>query len=158
MFTDTITYTDYDGNERTETAYFNLSKPELIKLEYSVPGGMEKSLDRILKRLEALDTDVIGEMFDFFEQLLVKSYGIKSDDGKRFVKSQEITDEFIQSELYSEIFMKFTMNPDYVHKFILGVMPSDISAEAQQNEEVQKRLEAFKEATSSKTEAVVSEN
>lgn len=148
MFTDTITYTDYDGNQRTEVAYFNLSKPELIKLSYSVPGGMDKALERIVARLNTGDQEVVGDMFDFFELLLTKSYGVKSEDGKRFVKSPEITEEFTQSELYSEMFMKFSTDPDYVNKFVMGVMPSDLAVEVQNNDEVQKRLEAFKEATS----------
>lgn len=148
MFTDTVTYTDYDGNERTETVYFNLSKPELIKLQYSIPGGMDKTLDRIMKRLNSGDPEVVGEMFDFFEELLTKSYGVKSDDGKRFVKSKEITEEFVQSELYSEMFMRFSSDPDYVNKFVIGIMPSDLAAEVNNNSEVQKRLDAFKEATS----------
>lgn len=155
MFKDTITYTDYNGETRTEDVYFNLSKPELIKMEYSVPGGLTNNLTRIINRLEAKDVNVVGEMFNFFEEVLTKSYGIKSDDGKRFIKSQDITDEFVQSELYSEVFMKFNSDPEYLAKFIMSVMPADLSTEVQNSDEFKRRMNALKEDNSVE---IVSEN
>lgn len=127
MFKDTISFEDYNGNQVTETFYFNISKPELAKLNYSVSGTYVDKLERIQEALKAKDESVIGEVVDFFEEMVSLSYGIKSEDGKRFIKSEEITNEFMQSNAYETIFMKLINDEDYGEKFFLGIVPSDIS-------------------------------
>lgn len=117
MFKDTVTYTDYDGNERTETLYFNLSRAEVMQMELSIKGGFSSMLERIVKSEDG------PEIADQFVKIIKASYGKKSEDGKRFLKSEEITNEFVQSEAYSEFFMKIVSDEDYAAAFVNGIMP-----------------------------------
>ena len=112
-----ITYTDYDGVERTETFYFNLSKPELVEMEVSAAGGFEKYLERIVG-----DQDK-KELVGIFKEIILKSYGEKSPDGKRFIKSQELREAFSQTMAYEELFMEFTTDSDSAVAFINGILP-----------------------------------
>lgn len=120
MLKKTMTYTDYDGVERTEDVYFNLSKAELIEMQISTDGGYDKMIERIIN---SKDMKSMGEIF---RDLLRKSYGIKSDDGRRFMKSEEISDTFEQSPIYSDIYMELLTNPDEAAKFVQAIMPSDL--------------------------------
>ena len=116
-----ISYTDYNGQKRKEAFYFNLSKAELVKLQYSTEGGMEEFLRRII------DTHDNRKLFELFEQLIKMSYGEKSPDGKRFIKSEELTEAFCQTEAYTELLLEL-MGDDSataVAEFIKGVMPLD---------------------------------
>lgn len=140
MFKDTITYVDYDNNEQTEDIFFNLNKVELTKLMYSTPGGLDKKLEKIIERIHKQDMDVVGEMVDFFEDLIKRSYGIKSDDGKRFIKSEDITNSFLQSEAYSTFFEKLFTDPNLVTSFTNGIMPSDIVSEISNSKEYQDQI------------------
>lgn len=117
MLKKTITYTDYDGNERTEDFYFNLSKAEVMEMELSTTGGMQKMLKKIV---ESKDTRRIVEIF---KDIVLKAYGEKSADGKRFIKSKELADAFAQTEAYSELFMELAGNADAASAFVNGVMP-----------------------------------
>ena len=98
MLKKTVTYTDYNGNERTEDHYFNLNKAELMELEMSVDGGLTTMIKRISSALDG------PSIMKVFKDILMKSYGIKSDDGRRFIKSEEISTAFSQTEEYSIIF------------------------------------------------------
>lgn len=140
MFKDTITYTDYDNNTQTDDLYFNLNKVELTKLMYSVPGGLDKKLEKILDRIQKGDVDVVGETVEFFEDLIKRSYGVKSDDGKRFIKSDELTEEFVQSEAYSEFFTKMFGDANLVNAFINGVLPTDVVTEITNSKEYQDQV------------------
>lgn len=121
MYKETITYTDFDGKERTEDFFFNLTKAELIEMELGTTGTMSNILDRIIK---AKDTpDVIREI----KKLLLKSYGVKSADGRYFTKSQDDIDRFEHSEPFSIMFMKLSLDDDAAAKFVLGIMPKDIA-------------------------------
>lgn len=120
MFTKTITYTDYDGTSRTEEFRFNLSKPEVIKMQLSEEGGFDKMLERIVK---AQDTRKIIEVIDL---LIAKSYGEKSLDGKRFIKNDEVTEGFLQTPAYDELLLELTTNADALTAFINGIMPQGI--------------------------------
>ena len=111
-----ITYTDYDGNERTEKFYFNLRKDEIVKMELGVEGGLTNKINKII---EARDTTKI---LPIFEDFILKSFGVKSDDGKRFVKKPELAEEFTQTNAYSQMFMEFVTNPDEFAKFINGLV------------------------------------
>jgi hypothetical protein len=123
MLKKTITYTDYDGNERTEDFYFNLSKAELLKMELSASGGLEKFCQKIIAEHDN------KKMVEFWEELILKAYGEKTLDGKRFMKSQEITDAFTQTEAYSELFMELAGDANKAADFIKGVIPASIAKE-----------------------------
>lgn len=118
-----ITYTDYDGNQRTEEFRFNLSKAELIEMELSETGGMEKMLKRIIAEQ---DTKKIMEIV---KAIILKSYGKKSDDGRMFVKSEELSREFSQTEAYSELLIELMSDENaasaFMNGLVDGLVPSD---------------------------------
>ena len=117
MFKYEIPYVDYNGVERKEMAYFNLSKAELMEMELSTQAGVEEMI-RVL-----IATNDNAKIVQVFKDLILKSYGIKSEDGKRFIKSKELREQFEQSEAYSEFFMKLLQNDDGLQtKFINGVI------------------------------------
>lgn len=126
MHKEVITYTDYDGNERTETFYFNLNKAEITEMELSITGGLSESLRSIIEKKDVPNT--IATIKD----IILRSYGIKSPDGKRFQKSKEISEEFEQSEAYSELFMKMLSNSEYAAKFMNAIIPADLAKAAQE--------------------------
>lgn len=116
-----ITYTDYNGVARKEAFYFNLSRSELIKMQLSTEGGMEEYLQRVI------DTHDNRKLFELFDQLIKMSYGIKSEDGKRFIKSEKLTEEFAQTEAYTELLLEL-MGDDSTNavlEFVKGIMPLD---------------------------------
>lgn len=117
MFKRTLTYKDYDGNERTEDFYFNLTKAECMEMELSTDGGLQNMLDRIVK---AKDNKKIVELF---KEIILKSYGEKSPDGKHFYKSKEISDAFASTEAYSELFMELATDSEAATSFMNGVVP-----------------------------------
>ena len=120
MFKKTITYTDYNGSERTEDFYFNLSKAELMEMEMSMAGGMEAMLQKIIA---AQDTSKIIEMF---KKIILKAYGEKSDDGKRFIKSPELSKAFSETEAYSNFFVELAQDAGKASEFINGIIPSGL--------------------------------
>lgn len=124
MLKKTITYEDYNGVERTEDFYFNLNKAELIEMELGTTGGFSEMLQKIIK---AQDTPTIIKVF---KDLILKSYGEKSDDGKRFIKSKEISDAFSQTEAYASLFMELSTNDEAASAFINGVVPAKLAEEA----------------------------
>lgn len=128
MLKKTITYTDYNGNERTEDFYFNLTKAEILEMMMSVNGGLGAMYDRIIA---AQDTPtLIAE----FKKLIIKSYGEKSLDGKHFVKNAEITEAFTQTEAFSDLYWELATNGDAASEFFNGVIPANME------EEVKKEL------------------
>jgi hypothetical protein len=132
MIKKTLTYTDYDGNERTEDFYFNLSKAELMEMDFSASGGMEKMIKRIV---DAQDTKRIIEVF---KDIILKSYGEKSADGRRFIKvsdGRRLAEDFAQTEAYSELYMELATNDKAATEFINGVIPQSLAAEIAANQE-----------------------
>ena len=128
MIKEKITYTDYNGIERTEDFYFNLSKAEVMEMEMSTTGGMAEMIQCIV---DAQDAPAIIKVF---KDLILRAYGEKSPDGKRFIKSEELSAAFSQTEAYSNLFMKLATDADAAAKFINGVIPADMAkqvAEAQ---------------------------
>lgn len=117
MIKKTIKFVDYDGNEREEDFYFNLTKAELTEMELSTEGGMEQMIRKIIS---TKDNKKIVEMF---KEIILKSYGEKSLDGRRFIKSKELTDAFVQTEAYSELFMELATDADAAAAFVNGVVP-----------------------------------
>lgn len=124
MITKSITYTDYNGVERTENFMFNLSKAEIMEMELTTTGGLAEMIQRIVA---AQDTPSIIKIF---KDLILKSYGVKSPDGKHFVKSKELSTEFSQSEAYSVLFMELATDADAAAAFVNGIVPSDVAKQA----------------------------
>lgn len=124
MLKKTITYTDYNGVERTEDYYFNLSKAEAMEIEMSTTGGLSGMIHRIVA---AQDTPAIIKIF---KDLILKAYGEKSPDGKRFMKGEEISRAFSETEAYSQLFMELATDADAAAKFVNGIVPNDVSAQA----------------------------
>lgn len=117
MLKKTITYTDFNGVERTEDFYFNLTKAEIAEMELEIPGGMTTMIDRITK------TQDTPSLVKLFKDLILRSYGKKSDDGRRFVKNADIVNEFKDSEAYSELFMELATNAESASAFVNGIVP-----------------------------------
>ena len=117
MIKKTITYTDYNDKVRTEDFYFNLSKAELVDMEMSEEGSMSEKLEKIVKEEDK------AKIVAMFKDIVLKAYGEKSADGKRFMKSQEIRDGFVQTEAYSNLFMELASNAEAAAEFINGVIP-----------------------------------
>lgn len=120
MLKKTITYTDYDGIERTEDFYFNLSKAELTEMELSQDGGFVNMLERIVAAKDS--KRIIEEL----KTIVLKSYGEKSLDGRRFIKSEELSKAFSQTEAYNILFMEFFTDPDAAADFVNGIIPEKI--------------------------------
>ena len=120
MLKKTITYTDYSGIERTEDFYFNLSKAEILEMQLSVNGGFAEMLQKIIKAKD------FPTLVKTFKELILVSYGEKSEDGRRFVKSKEISDAFAQTEAYSILFMELSNDDKAASEFVNGILPADL--------------------------------
>ena len=121
MKKETITYTDYNGVERTEDHFFNLSKAEIMEMELSIDGGLSETINRIINAKD------VPALIKLFKKLLLDSYGVKSPDGKRFIKSEELSTEFAQTEAYSQLFMKLATDADAASAFVNGIIPADLA-------------------------------
>ena len=118
MLKKTITYTDYNGITRTEDFYFNLTKAEIMEMQLSTNGGLDVMIKKII------DSQDAPSIIKIFKELILKAYGEKSDDGKRFVKSKEISEGFAQTEAYSQLFMELATDTDAASKFVNGLVPA----------------------------------
>lgn len=123
MLKKTITYTDYNGNSRTEDFWFNFSKAELLEMELSIDGGLSEMIKKISS------TQNVPEIAKIFKELVLKSYGEKSADGRRFEKSEEKTREFSQTEAYSVLYMELATNSNKAAEFMEGIIPSDLKSQ-----------------------------
>ncbi len=117
MLKKTIKYVDYEGVEREEDFFFNLSKPEVLEMQVSEDGGLDKYLKRIIKENDA------KKIMEIFKVLIKKSYGEKSPDGRRFIKSPELSEAFSQTEAYSNLFMELALNAESASDFVNGIIP-----------------------------------
>ena len=117
MLKKSITYTDYNGNSCTEDFYFNISNAEVIEMEHKTPGGYGELIKK------AISTNDAPIIMDVFKTFILNSYGIKSPDGKRFEKSEEITKAFEQSPAYDVLFMELCTNADAAAAFVAAIMP-----------------------------------
>lgn len=118
-----ITYTDYNGLERTEPFYFNLSKAELMEMELGVTGGMTEMLNKIIAAKDA------PSLMKTFKEMIMKAYGVKSDDGKRLIKSEELSIAFTQTEAYTVLFMELITDDKAAADFVNGIIPNEIQAD-----------------------------
>lgn len=119
MLKKTMTYIDYNGTERTEDFYFNLSKAELMEMELSVNGGLAEMLQNIVN---AQDSPAIVKTF---KEIILKAYGRKTPDGRGFEKSEDLSRAFSQTEAYSDLFMLLATNAEEAAKFVNGIVPQD---------------------------------
>lgn len=126
MYKETVTFTDFNDLERQEDCYFHLNEAELAKLEMGVTGGFVEMVDKAIK---AKDGKTI---MDTFDDIMHKSYGVKSADGRRFEKNEEIWLNFKETEAYSIIYMKLITDADYAAKFIKGILPKNLSESAKE--------------------------
>ena len=126
MLKKTITYEDYDGNTRTEDLYFFLSKSELMDMEFTTPGGFANKLERVTKAQDG------AEIMKIFKEIILKSYGEKSEDGRSFIKKRNgvnLSEAFEQTEAYNQLYTELLTNPDKASAFVNGIMPKDIMNE-----------------------------
>lgn len=114
-------YIDFDGNEREENFYFNFTEAELAEMELSINGGLKNEIQRII------DSQDQTEVIKIFKSLLLKAYGVKSPDGKRFIKDEKLTKEFEQTNAYSQMFMRLAFDDEEAANWINAVVPNSIS-------------------------------
>lgn len=122
MLKKTIEYTNYNGVAVKEDFYFNLTKAEIMEMEMSTSGGFAEMIEKVVA---AQDTPSIVKIF---KDLILRAYGEKSPDGKRFVKSEELSAAFSQTEAYSILFMELATDADAASKFVNGIVPADVNA------------------------------
>lgn len=118
MIKKTIEYTDFDGNKRKEDFYFHLTEAEVADWELSVEGGLSKKLVDIIK------SNDVRKIIPIYKEILIKSYGVKSPDGRRFIKNDEVRDDFVQTQAFSDLYMKLATDADEGSEFIKGIMPA----------------------------------
>lgn len=123
MLKKTVKYVDYDGNEREEDLYFNLSKAELVEMELSTAGGIQNYMRKIISAQD------YPTLVTIFKDLILKAYGQKSLDGKRFIKNDDLRDEFVQTEAYSNLYMELIFDAKAAAAFVNGIIPSDLAEE-----------------------------
>ena len=126
MLKKNIKYVDYDGNDRAEDFYFNLNKAEIVELELGTTGGLTKTLEKIVQEKDN------KRIVEYFKAIILKAYGEKSADGRRFIKSQELRDSFEQTEAYSALFMELSSNAKAAADFISGIVPKEAADAAKQ--------------------------
>lgn len=115
-----INYIDFNGNQREEDAYFNLTDAELSEWLVENNGGQ---IEEIMKEL--IRTDNMAEVLRLFKSLIYKSYGKKTPDGRRFMKSKEILDDFVETEAYSQLFMDLVSDPKKFAEFFAAILPKE---------------------------------
>lgn len=133
MIKKTITYVDFDGNERTEDMYFNMTKSELVAFSFDMP---EAITENVPKTADA-DVEAVGRkiaeklgssgIFKFVTDLVAKAYGVKSEDGRRFIKSKQLSEEFTQTIAYDEFIMELFSDDKKASEFINAVIPSNMA-------------------------------
>lgn len=121
MLKKTMTYTDYDGVQRTESFYFNLTKAEIVEMEYDIEGGMQKMLEEIIEKLDG------KKIMAFVKKVILKAYGEKSADGKRFIKVSDtgvpLYVAFEQTEAYSDLYIELVSNAKALADFVNAIIP-----------------------------------
>lgn len=129
MLKKTITFTDYFGEERTQDFYFNLTKSELMEMNLSADGGVERLIEKIIQ------TNDRKKLVTYFKDIILKSYGEKSDDGFQFMKGEEVSKRFEQSPAYDQLFMELATNADKAADFINGIVPKEVSEQMKKQRE-----------------------
>lgn len=130
MLKKTMTYTDYNGEKRTEDFYFNMSRAEVTEMELSINGGLSAMIQRVTEEKD------VPTIISIFKDLVLRSYGKKSPDGRRFIKSKELSEEFSQTEAYSDLFMELATDSAKAAAFVNGIMPQESQAKGTADLEV----------------------
>lgn len=151
MLKKTIRYTDYNGNDVQEDFYFHLSKAELVELEASNKEGLAEYLQAIVASKDNLA--IIAN----FKKIIMLSYGVKSEDGKRFIKSEQLREEFSQTEAYSELFIELATVPDSGTAFIQGIIPASLQQQVQAQTIETVELEVSKDPATMSREELLAE-
>ena len=123
MLKKTFKFVDYNGNPRTEDHYFNLTQAEGTELGLSVDGGLTAMINRVVQAQNG------RQIIDTMKDIILKSYGVKSPDGRRFIKNQEVRDAFVQTEAYSQLFMELATNAQAASDFVAGIIPAKTDEE-----------------------------
>lgn len=131
MYKKNITYTDFNGDERTDAFYFNLSDAEILELQVSYGGDMSRIMTNMLEKRDA--KGLLGIITD----LIRTSYGEKSSDGKRFMKNQEVKDSFVTTDAYSKLVLELLNDEKEFEKFMTNVIP--VAKREALNELIRKR-------------------
>jgi len=137
MYKKNITYTDFNGDERTDAFYFNLSDAEILELQVSYGGDMSRIMSNMLEKRDA--KGLLGIITD----LIRTSYGEKSSDGKRFMKNQEVKDSFVTTDAYSKLVLELLNDEKEFEKFMTNVIPA--AKREALNEALLKREQALTE-------------
>lgn len=131
MIKKTVTYTDFDGNVRTEDHFFNLTQSESLDIAFDLPDGVaeEASASADPNEVGVKIIEKMGQrgIVDFIKKLLLKSYGLKSEDGRRHIKSAQITEEFSQTLAFDQIFMELISDDKAAAEFVNGVFPKELA-------------------------------
>ena len=127
MLTKKITYEDFDGNQVTEECQFHLTKSELMKMELSEAGGMYATLEKMVQENNT------PKLVAYFDNFIKASYGKRSEDGKRFIKTKEATEEFVSGLAYDELIVDLLSNPDEAVAFFRGILPKELSSQIDTN-------------------------
>lgn len=128
MLKKTMTYTDFDGNERKETFYFNLTKAELSDMQLSSNGGLEAQIKRLIEEQDS------ARIVEIFKEIILKSYGEKSLDGKYFEKSEAISKRFASTNAFSDLYMELLSDANAAADFIKGIIPPEMAKEVGNNQ------------------------
>lgn len=123
MIKETITYEDFNGNERTEDFYFHLSTAEMVEWENSLDGGLAQRIKRMIMEQDG------KQILQTFKDLLFKSYGVRSDDGRRFIKSEQISKDFSETPAYNKLFMSLVTDSTKAAAFVNSIMPASLEKE-----------------------------
>jgi len=134
MYVKEMEYTDFNGVTRKEKFYFNLTKAEILDMELGKAGGLTEYIKKII---EAQDTPTIMALF---KSLLLKSYGVKSDDGRRFIKNDQVREEFEQTQAFSDLYMLLALNDEEASRFVNAIVPEDMKVSDEQKAQFVKEL------------------
>lgn len=121
MYIKKIKFEDFDGNMLEEDFLFHLSKAELTELHLSHKGGIDKYIERISKERDG------KKIIELFKEIICMSYGVKSDDGRKFIKNEQVLEDFVQTNAYSELFMELATNADSAATFMNNIIPKDLA-------------------------------
>ena len=121
MLKKTIKYTDFNGEPRMEDFYFNLTKAEVGEMELKTKGGLVAHLKSVVA------TEDGETIVNKFKEIILMAYGVKSDDGRRFIKNDQLREEFTQTNAYSELFMELATDVNAAGEFINGIVPQDMA-------------------------------
>lgn len=135
MYQKKIAYTDFLGNQREETFYFNLTKAELTNMYNSISGGLDKILEEIIAKRD------IPRIMEYFELIMDNAYGVIAPDGRRFMKSPELLREFKETQAYSDYYMQLVTDEAEASAFVSGILPENLREEVEKDKASPKLIE-----------------